>query len=226
VDSSVGGKVGINHRLGKNLIGAFYQPKMVVIDIAYLKTLPEEEFVCGMGEVVKYGILSDSDLFNRLESNLDTILNKDPVLLEQVIYDCVKIKADIVEADEKEQGVRAHLNLGHTFGHALETFFSYEGLKHGQAVLLGIKSALYVSRELNIIKRNVSERMIKLINKFDIKIPSTKKLDPEILVSIMKRDKKIRQGKINLVLPEGVGKITIKPVSDEKLLADSFSVLL
>ncbi len=226
VDSSIGGKVGINHTLGKNLIGAFYQPKMVVADISFLKSLPDEEFVCGMGEVVKYGVLSESDLFIRLESNLEKILYREPDLLMEIISSCARIKAEIVEDDEREQGIRAHLNLGHTFAHALETYFSYEGLKHGQAVLLGMKSALHVSQEQDIIEEDVAMRIGELINKFDVEIPTTKRLNPEELVSIMKRDKKIRQGKINLVLPEGIGKISVKPVSDEKLLADSFSVLL
>jgi len=226
VDSSIGGKVGINHALGKNLIGAFYQPKMVMIDISFLNTLPEEEFVCGMGEVVKYGVLSDGDLFTRLENKLDAILDKDLDLLMEVVHNCANIKVEIVENDEKEQGIRAYLNLGHTFAHALETYFSYEGLKHGQAVLLGMKSALHVSLEQKLIKKNVAMRIMHLIDKFNIKLPTTKKLNPSELVSIMKRDKKIRQGKIILVLPEDIGKITLRTAPDEKLLADSFSVLL
>ncbi len=226
VDSSIGGKVGINHPLGKNLIGAFYQPKMVIADISFLQTLPEEEFVCGMGEVVKYGILSDEDLFAKLENNLDVIGKKSaPLLLTEIVYACAKIKAEIVEKDEREQGIRAYLNLGHTFAHALETFFKYEGLKHGQAVAHGMKSALYISRKQCMIETKIAARIEQLIDRFDVKIPTSKKLDPLELVSIMKRDKKIRQGKINLVLPEDIGKITVIPVSDEKLLADSFSVL-
>jgi 3-dehydroquinate synthase len=225
VDSSIGGKVGINHSLGKNLIGAFYQPRLVVSDISFLQTLPPEEYVCGLGEVIKYGILSQGDLFEKLEEGLQGIWDKDPLLLTDIVQSCVRIKAKIVEKDEMEQGIRAYLNLGHTFAHALETFYRYEGLKHGQAVILGIKCALAVSRSLKLINKEDSSHLERLIDRIPAGIPKSKDLDREQLLSIMKRDKKTRDGNINLVLPQGAGSVILKPVTNEKIILDSFSVL-
>jgi 3-dehydroquinate synthase len=225
VDSSIGGKVGINHPLGKNLIGSFYQPRLVLADISFLQSLPDEEYVCGLGEVIKYGVLSDSDLFFRLEDNIAAIREKDPALLATVVQACVQIKADIVEKDEREQGIRAYLNLGHTFAHALETFYKYHDLKHGQAVLLGMKCALFVSGELGLIDRTTAARIDGLINGINVQLPAEPEMDVQSLVEIMKRDKKIRDGTIYLVLPAGIGKIVLTPVADENLLRESFSGL-
>jgi 3-dehydroquinate synthase len=225
VDSSVGGKVGINHPMGKNLIGAFYQPKCVFTDIAFLKTLPEDEYICGLGEVIKYGIISSEVPFDKIEENLKAILNKEEELLADIVQACVKVKADIVSKDEREQGIRAYLNLGHTFAHALETFYKYEGLKHGQAVLLGIKCALAVSRSLDMIDDKTVQRINSVIDQLGINIPSTKELDPLQLVKIMKRDKKMRDGKIHLVLPKNLGDVIVVPVTDEKIIRDSYATL-
>jgi 3-dehydroquinate synthase len=225
VDSSIGGKVGINHPMGKNLIGAFYQPKCVFTDISFLDTLPEDEFICGLGEVIKYGVISSKVPFDKIAKNLQAILNVDKKLLTDIVRACAGVKADIVEKDEKEQGIRAYLNLGHTFGHALETFYHYEGLKHGQAVLLGIKCALTVSHLLNMIDENTVQQINSVIDKLDIRIPSGKDPDPVKLVEIMKQDKKMKGGKIHLVLPEELGKVIVVPVTDEKILRDSYAVL-
>ena len=226
VDSSIGGKVGINHPKGKNLIGAFYQPRCVFTDISFLKTLPEEEYICGLGEVVKYAILSPEINFNDLEINLESILHMDEQLLPDIVQACIRIKADIVQEDEKEQGIRAYLNLGHTFAHALETFYHYEGFKHGQAVLLGIKCACMVSQSLKLIDEEAVHRIHLFIDKLGIKLPSTKIPDAEQLVEIMKRDKKMKDGKIHLVLPRKIGSVAIVEVADEKLLKDSYAALL
>ncbi len=225
VDSSIGGKVGINHSLGKNLIGAFYQPRLVVADISFLKTLPPQEYVCGLGEVIKYGILGQKDLFPKLDKGLHGIWDKDQLLLTDIVQSCVRIKAEIVEKDEMEQGIRAYLNLGHTFAHALETFYRYEGLKHGQAVLLGIKCALAVSKSLKLINEEKSSPIEQLIDRIPLSIPKSKDLDRGQLLSIMKRDKKTRDGNINLVLPQGAGSVILKPVTNEKIILDSFSAL-
>jgi 3-dehydroquinate synthase len=225
VDSSIGGKVGINHPLGKNLIGAFYQPICVFTDISFLKTLPEDEFICGLGEVIKYGVISSEVPFDKIERDLIAILNMEENLLIDIIRACIKVKANIVEKDEKEQDIRAYLNLGHTFAHALETFFQYEGLKHGQAVLLGIKCALVVSQSLNMVEDKTVQQINSVIDRLDITIPSGKDLDPLQLVEIMKQDKKMREGKIHLVLPRELGKITVVPVTDEKLISDSYAIL-
>jgi len=225
VDSSIGGKVGINHPIGKNLIGAFYQPKCVFTDISFLYTLPEDEFICGLGEVIKYGVISSEVPFNNIAKNLQAILNMDEDFLTDIVRACVEVKAKIVEKDEKEQGIRAYLNLGHTFGHALETYYHYEGLKHGQSVLLGIKCALNVSHSLNMIDEVTVRKIDSVIDQLNIKIPSGKDLDPVKLVEIMKQDKKMKGGKIHLVLPIELGKVIVSPVTDEKILRDSFAVL-
>jgi len=225
VDSSIGGKVGINHPAGKNLIGAFYQPKCVFTDISFLRTLPEEEFICGLGEVIKYSLLSSEVSFDKIDKNLKALLSMDDNLLIDIVRACVQVKADIVEKDEREHGIRTYLNLGHTFAHALETYYQYEGLKHGQAVLLGIKCALVVSRKLNMIDHHTVQKIYSLIDKLDISIPSGKDLDPNKLVKIMKQDKKLKDGKINMVLPVKLGEVTIIPVTDEKIIRDSYSIL-
>jgi len=225
VDSSIGGKVGINHALGKNLIGAFYQPRMVLADVDFFKTLPREEFICGMGEVIKYGILGSKPLFEILENHLPEILQKDKDLLSRIVFDCAQIKAKIVEEDERELGIRAHLNLGHTFGHALETFYKSETLKHGQAVLLGMRCAIWASLQLKVLEEESARRMDRLIRQVGVRLPGQKKMDPPSLIAIMKRDKKVKDGRINLVLPAGIGQVTIRPVSDEALLQASFESL-
>jgi 3-dehydroquinate synthase len=225
VDSSIGGKVGINHPLGKNLIGAFYQPRIVITDVSFLDTLALDEYVCGMGEVIKYGIISGDPLLKKIETNLDAIWNKDHSLLINIIEACVRIKTEIVEQDEKETGVRAYLNLGHTFAHALETFYHYERLKHGQAVLLGIKCAFAVSQVMGMINKQKVARIGQLIDRMNIKIPANKSLDPVRLLEIMKRDKKTRDGNINLVLAKDFGDVILTPVTDDKMLLKSFSVL-
>jgi 3-dehydroquinate synthase len=225
VDSSIGGKVGINHPLGKNLIGAFYQPKLVLTDVAFLNSLPMEEYICGLGEVVKYGILGSKTLFELLENNLERILKKDQSLLQQIVFDCAQIKAKIVEKDVYEQSSRASLNLGHTFGHALETFYKSEGLKHGQAVLLGMRCAIHAARQLDLIDSGSAGRMNRLLKRIDVQLPTQKKIDPAALLAIMKRDKKVRDGQINLVLPQRIGKVIVRPVSDENLLKTGFEIL-
>jgi 3-dehydroquinate synthase len=225
VDSSIGGKVGINHPMGKNLIGAFYQPKCVFTDISFLSTLPEDEFICGLGEVIKYGIISSHVSFNEIASRLDLILKRDKKILIEIIRACIEVKTNIVEKDEKEQGIRAYLNLGHTFAHALETYYHYEGLKHGQAVLLGMKCALKISRSLNMIDDNTVQKINAVINQLDIHIPAGKDLDPIKLVEIMKQDKKMKDGKIHLVLPTGVGEVRVVPVTNENIIRESYSAL-
>jgi 3-dehydroquinate synthetase len=211
--------------MGKNLIGSFYQPKYVFTDISFLKTLPDDEFICGLGEVIKYAIISSDVDMKMLENNLYSILNMDEEILTDIVRSCIEVKANIVEKDEKEKGIRAWLNLGHTFAHALETYYKYEGLKHGQAVLLGIRCALSISQSLNMIEDRIAERINLLIKKLAIEVPSTKKLDVQQLLEIMKRDKKMKDGNMHLILPKNIGEVSVFPVSDEKLIKDSYSVL-
>jgi 3-dehydroquinate synthase len=225
VDSSIGGKVGINHRLGKNLIGAFYQPRAVVTDLSVLSTLPQEEFLCGVGEVVKYGILNKK-LFGYLEKNLNRLLARDEKTLRQVIEQCIRIKAGIVAADEKEQGIRANLNLGHTFGHALERLYRYKNLKHGQAVLLGLYCTLHASRELKQIKADVSQRIKNLLQQIPVALPAGgENFYPAKIVPLLQTDKKIKDGNINLILIKDIGRVVKTPLRDRKILTQSLETL-
>jgi 3-dehydroquinate synthase len=227
VDSSIGGKVGVNHPSGKNLIGAFYQPKFVMVDVSKLTTLPEDEFICGMGEVIKYGLIYDQDLFRKIDEKLDHINTNNLELLEEIISSCVKIKAEIVSKDEKESGLRSILNFGHTFGHALEVFYHYGGLKHGQAVLLGMKCANYVSCKLNLMAPELANKIDRVIDRMNIRLPDNgKTIDKETLLSYMRKDKKVQEGSIKLILLKSIAQPVQLKVDDEKLLMESFQSIL
>ena len=223
VDSSVGGKTGFNNKHGKNLIGAFYQPKKVLIDPDVLKTLSHNDFQCGMGEVIKYAFIEKScgakDFFNLFELfeniNPNEIQNK----IEQIIYACVSLKAAVVEQDEKESGLRAILNLGHTYAHAIEKISNYKIL-HGQAVAAGIKMALKTSLLRGIINENYYNYGINLIDKFEL-APKLKKLNPDKIIEIMKSDKKVKNSKINLILPRTAAQAALFDDTDELLIKDS-----
>ena len=190
VDSSVGGKVGINHPKGKNMIGAFYQPKFVLIDPNVLHTLSGQQIQAGFGEVVKYGFIADVDLYHLLSESLDDLLAlKDMEHLQSVLETCCQIKADVVAQDERESGLRAILNFGHTIGHALEALTQYEHFLHGEAVVHGMKAALYLSYLKGYLQRATVEKSILLLNRFDAPaIPdSIKDMD---LLNATKHDKK------------------------------------
>eukprot|EP00595_Chromulina_sp_UTEXLB2642_P001707 CAMPEP_0196765896 /NCGR_PEP_ID=MMETSP1095-20130614/14954_1 /TAXON_ID=96789 ORGANISM="Chromulina nebulosa, Strain UTEXLB2642" /NCGR_SAMPLE_ID=MMETSP1095 /ASSEMBLY_ACC=CAM_ASM_000446 /LENGTH=266 /DNA_ID=CAMNT_0042125117 /DNA_START=86 /DNA_END=882 /DNA_ORIENTATION=- len=171
VDSAVGGKTAVNHPKGKNMIGAFYQPEAVIIDTKTLETLPDREFRSGLAEVIKYGLIKDSEFFHWLEENMDDILNRKTDILSIVFRRSCENKAIIVNADEKETGIRATLNLGHTFGHAIETGFGYGVWLHGEAVGAGIAMAAEMSYQLGWIDQDLLTRIITLIKKCDL--PST-----------------------------------------------------
>jgi 3-dehydroquinate synthase len=208
VDASVGGKTGVNHPLGKNMIGTFYQPKMVWMDLDVLKTLPGREIVCGLAEIIKYGIIRDGDLFTLVEENLDKILTLDPALLEEIIKRCCEIKAAIVAKDEKESGLRMILNFGHTVGHALEAAAGYKKISHGQAVLLGmlaeskiaVNSKVLSSEEFRLIKN-----LILLISRAN----KIKMVNENEIFKFMKSDKKALQGDLRFVLPKRIGEVFI-----------------
>ena len=168
VDSSVGGKVGINHELGKNLIGAFYQPQLVLIDPLFLNSLEKRQVIAGMAEVIKYGFIADATLFDQLSAYMQALLMlKDPGLLEEIIYRCCEIKAAVVAKDEKESGIRAHLNFGHTIGHALEKVTDYGAFLHGEAIVHGMRAALVLSRQygLSVAETN---RALQLLSALDV----------------------------------------------------------
>ena len=208
VDSSVGGKVAVNHALGKNMIGAFYQPKFVWIDASHLRTLPIREVVCGMGEIIKYGIVWDLDFFSYLEMHLDDLLRLDPQAVMHVQTRCCSIKADIVSKDETESGLRTILNFGHTVGHALEAAGAYRVLKHGEAVLLGMVAESFIARELGMIPGEVHQRIVDLVRRVPLKAKMKVFSAPAVLRA-MGRDKKSVEGINRFVLPTRIGEVKV-----------------
>ncbi len=200
VDSSVGGKTAINHKLGKNLIGSFYQPCTVMIDIDTLATLPQTEYLAGLAEVVKYGVIGDWEFFNRLNSNIDQLLKKETGPLLYAVKTSVSNKARIVESDEQESGRRKILNLGHTFAHALEAATAYRYYIHGEAVLVGIEMAVKLSEHLELLTPASARVITNLLNRIGFK-PAPTDLKPETVIEKLIHDKK-RQGEDNFfILP-------------------------
>tara|TARA_A100001234_G_scaffold43319_1_gene35608 strand:+ start:1620 stop:2726 length:1107 start_codon:yes stop_codon:yes gene_type:complete len=222
VDSSIGGKTGINTSYGKNLIGSFYQPKLVISDIDFLKTLPEREIICGYGEILKHSIISKKVFFKFLNENFNKIINLKSPYIEKTIYESCKIKKIVVEKDEKEKDLRKFLNFGHTFGHAFEASLKFsKKLNHGEAVLLGMKTALDFSLKKKILNKQDYEiidkhiKISKLPN--NIKKYFTKK-DIDRILSFMTKDKKNESDRINLILLKKIGTpIIIKNLNKKHL---------
>ncbi|RAX52242.1 3-dehydroquinate synthase [Helicobacter sp. 16-1353] len=205
VDASVGGKTGINNAFGKNLIGLFHQPKAVYIDIDFLSTLPKREFNAGISEIIKMAVCFDGDFFNWLE-NVDLIANKND--LEYAIYQSIKIKANIVSQDERENGIRAGLNYGHTFGHIIELFGDYSLYLHGEAVSLGICKANNLAINLGKLSLNDAQRIKKLLSKFHLPI-DYKVENPQEFYSKFFLDKKSQNDNLRFIIPNGIGKMEI-----------------
>ncbi|NQZ89671.1 MAG: 3-dehydroquinate synthase [Colwellia sp.] len=218
VDSSVGGKTAVNHPLGKNMIGAFYQPKAVLIDIDSLVTLPIREFNAGMAEVIKYGILGDGDFFTWLETNTDKIKSGDKITLIEMVKTCCQCKADIVAADETEAGVRALLNLGHTFGHAIEADQGYGNWLHGEAVATGMVLASKLSVALNLLKASDLRRIETLIAAFNLPLIAPENMGFEEFICHMRRDKKNLAGVLRLIVPTAIGQSEMRDDISEDML--------
>lgn len=211
VDSSVGGKTGVNHPMGKNMIGAFYQPGKVLMDLAVLRTLPREEFLSGMAEVIKYGVIWDGTLFDYLEQNREAILNLDREALSQIIRRSCEIKAEVVKLDEREGGLRAILNFGHTLGHAIETAGNYS-VRHGEGVAVGMVFASRLSSATGLCDASVPERVEKLIRAYGLPAGFSAlgaKPGAAELRNIMQIDKKAEGGRIRFVLPKKIGEVII-----------------
>ena len=204
VDSSVGGKTAINISQGKNLVGAFYNPKKVFISLAYLKTLSEKEFKSGLGEVVKYAFILNAKLHKILKSNSSLVLSRDLKILEEVIHESIKTKSKIVTQDEKENGIRAILNFGHTFGHAIEAKNNYKGISHGEAVVLGMIIASEISYLENYITRKELDEIKSLITSLGLS-SDYKKYNYSDLKPFILNDKKVSKGKLNLILLKKLG---------------------
>lgn len=211
VDSSVGGKTGVNHPQGKNLIGAFHQPRFVLIDSSVLKTLPPREFRAGMAEVIKYGIIWDEELFTKLEQSkrLDQLRYLDEELLQIILSSSCQAKADVVSKDEKEAGLRAILNYGHTIGHAVESLTGYKLVNHGEAVAIGMVAAGQIARKLQMWNTVDAQRQDALIQKAGLPIKLPTGVDIEAIIDTLQTDKKVKDGKVRFVLPTGIGKVIV-----------------
>ncbi|MCA9520768.1 MAG: 3-dehydroquinate synthase, partial [Myxococcales bacterium] len=219
VDSSIGGKTGVNHRLGKNLIGAFYQPRVVYVDPSFLETLPEREYLAGLAEVVKYGAIADDALFRLLEREVEAIVRKDPEILATIIRESVAIKADVVSRDEKEGGLRAILNYGHTLGHAIEAGAGYGTLLHGEAVALGIVWVNDLAAEVGgSALGEDAVRIRDLLARLRLPVDYAPYQDPE-LVALASHDKKTRGRAIELVLLERIGAAERRSIEQSTFLA-------
>ncbi len=205
VDSSVGGKTAVNHPLGKNMIGAFYQPKAVIIDTDCLATLPEREFDAGMAEVIKYGIIYDEAFFLWLEQHMDELYALDEQALTYAIARCCQIKAEVVAQDEKESGIRALLNLGHTFGHAIEAELGYGNWLHGEAVSAGTMMAAKTAQLQGLITQQQVERILSIFKRAKLPVHTPESMSFDDFMKHMMRDKKVLAGELRLVLPTSIG---------------------
>ncbi|RUO63735.1 3-dehydroquinate synthase [Pseudidiomarina insulisalsae] len=212
VDSSVGGKTAINHPGGKNLIGAFYQPKAVVISTDCLSTLEARDFACGLAEIVKYGIIYDGDFFTWLEDNHSQLAARDEQALAYAIRRSCEIKAEIVAQDEREQGLRALLNLGHTFGHAIEAEY-YDSWRHGEAVAAGTVIAAHFMQQAGELHSTDVERIERLLSSFELPTLAPQ-LSETLWQQRMQRDKKVQAGRLRLVLPTRIGAAELRTVTD------------
>ena len=214
VDSSVGGKTAINHPLGKNMIGAFYQPQLVLADISTLDTLPDRELKAGLAEVIKYGLIRDPEFFVWLENNLERLLARDKEALAYAVHRSCANKAEVVAADERENGERALLNLGHTFGHAIETGIGYGEWLHGEAIAAGTLIAAELSRRLGWIDADAVMRIERLFRRAGLPVQGPS-MGAARYLELMRHDKKVQDGKLRLVLIKGIGKAVVSDEASE-----------
>jgi 3-dehydroquinate synthase len=212
VDSSVGGKTGVDHAAGKNLIGAFHQPRTVIADVLTLATLPERELRAGFAEVIKIACIGDAEFFDWLVANVDALLTRDAEALTHAIATCCRFKAAVVARDERESGERALLNFGHSFGHAIETEAGYGSLLHGEAVAIGMVMAARMSAQLGMSDDADTQHLGRLLEKFGLPIELPAKLQADALLARMQLDKKNRAGTLRLILWRGIGQAEIVEV--------------
>lgn len=225
VDSSVGGKVGVNHPLAKNMVGAFYQPKFVLADTSVLKTLPKRELICGLGEIVKYGIILDKNFFAFTQSNLSRALKYDALVLTKMVKRSCELKAYVVSRDERESGLRSILNFGHTIGHALERAGGYSRLKHGEAILYGMIAETSIAHSLSYISSKDKNSIETLISSIPLPKLSQLTLSFNSLLRTMMMDKKSVGGKIRMVLPQQIGKVLLPVVVSPNVVRKAITFL-
>jgi 3-dehydroquinate synthase len=220
VDASVGGKVAVDHPRGKNLIGAFHQPRLVLIDVETLKTLPDRQFRAGIAEVLRYGVIESSEVFETLETGMGRILSRDPETLMDLVGECCRIKARIVEQDETESGLRATLNYGHTFGHAIEALTGYSRFLHGEAVGIGMVCAAEMAQARGILAPGFRERQRAILESAGLPTECPDELDASDLVGAMRLDKKVLGGRVRFIVPREIGGVEIRDdFSDEEAAA-------
>ncbi|MEW9797369.1 3-dehydroquinate synthase [Alteromonas sp. CYL-A6] len=220
VDSSVGGKTAVNHPLGKNMIGAFYQPRAVMIDTHTLSSLPDREFAAGMAEVIKYGIIYDSAFFAALERDVEALKRLEPTVISRTIQRCCEIKADVVAQDEREGGLRAILNLGHTYGHAIEAEQGYGNWLHGEAVAAGMVLACKTAEVFGWLSASETRRVVALLSAFNLPVIGPGGMSKADYVKHMKRDKKVAAGKMRFIIPKRIGHAVVTDeVTDDILNA-------
>ncbi|SES89171.1 3-dehydroquinate synthase [Natronincola peptidivorans] len=217
VDSSVGGKTGVNLPQGKNIVGSFYQPEAVIIDTDTLKTLPKKELVSGIGEVIKYGIIYDYNFLQNIKNNFNEMMELQGETMKNIIKKCCEIKAEVVIQDEKEQGLRKILNYGHTIGHGLEAVTKYNKYTHGEAVLIGMYYEALMAKNFGYIGKGYFEEIEALIRKVDITLDITE-FSLEALVEAMMKDKKNKEGKISFILPKERGQVKEVLLSSDEVV--------
>ncbi len=226
VDSSVGGKTAVNHPLGKNMIGAFHQPKAVLADMSVLESLSDREFKAGLAEVIKYGFILDADFFEWLENNIDALLSRDSDAIAWAVRRSCEIKAQIVEADEHEHGQRALLNFGHTFGHAIEAAMGYGNWLHGEAISAGMVMALDMSARTGRMGGNTVQRGTHLLERAGLPIAPPQEMNPEQMHGYMARDKKVAAGQLKLILANAIGETEVCSDFSESDLFSTLSAFL
>ena len=219
VDSSVGGKTGINHPAGKNLIGAFYQPRLVLIDVTTLHTLPRRELLAGLAEVIKYGVILDAELFAMIEAQLDAILSLDQPLLRTLVQRCCGLKATVVQRDEREADYRAILNFGHTLAHALEALTGYTRYLHGEAVAIGMAFAAKLSFVRGYCSKETMERVVELLKRAGLPTAVPPECSAQQLADAIQGDKKVAGGKIKFVCVEAVGQVRFEHLTAPEVAA-------
>ena len=220
IDSSIGGKTAVNANEGKNIIGTIYQPKSVFIDPNFLNSLDKKEVNSGFGEMIKYGAIWDKNLFDQISVWLD---NPSSFPFEKAIIDAVKIKSDIVSKDEKEKGLRTILNFGHTIGHAIESYYGYERIKHGEAIALGMKCAGLISNRIRLLSLNAKNKLFNTLEKLNL--PNISDINKKEIVKKIKSDKKSKKGQVKFVLLSDIGKTKIVSSVPQNLIEDSLDIL-
>ncbi|MDO6563041.1 3-dehydroquinate synthase [Amphritea sp. 1_MG-2023] len=218
VDSSVGGKTGVNHPLGKNMIGAFHQPQVVLASVDVLATLPDRELSAGLAEVIKYGLVYDAGFLDWLENNMQGLIARDNALLSHAIYRSCELKAEVVAQDEKEAGVRALLNLGHTFGHAIESCQGYGNWLHGEAVAVGTVMAADLSRRLGWINHDAYQRVVRIMQAANLPIAAPEGMTADEFMALMAVDKKVIDGQLRLILLRELGAAVVTDQFDPQAL--------